>query len=94
MSFSFLSKIIHLQGSYICWLDGIRLGSSNNTGVSKEKSHTPKTQRKIVSMKISDTTPFLKQFYQPLPFYGKKSEPPFFSKILKTQLPPIPSPPL
>ena len=40
MSFPFLSKIIHLQGSYICWLDGIRLGSSNSTGVSKEKPHT------------------------------------------------------
>ena len=48
-------------------------------------------------MKISDTTPFFKQlplFYQPLPFYGKKSEPtptpppqppPPFSKILKMQ---------
>ena len=55
MSFPFLSKIIHLQGSYICWLDGIRLGSSNNTGVSKEKphTHTPKTQRKITLERVS-----------------------------------------
>ena len=34
-----------------------------------------------VNVKVSDTPLFLKQpplFYQPLPFYGKKYEPPFF----------------
>ena len=39
-------------------------------------------------MKISDTTPFLKQplFYQPLPYYGKNMTP-LFWKISKTQVP-------
>ena len=35
----FFTRVIHLQMSYICWLDAIRLGSSNNTGVSKQ-THT------------------------------------------------------
>ena len=38
----FFTRIIHLQMSYICWLDAwlvTRLGSSNNTGVSKQ-THT------------------------------------------------------
>ena len=41
----FFSRIIHIQRPHICWLDGIRLGSSNNTGVSKLNTytHTPHT---------------------------------------------------
>ena len=36
----FFSRIIHLQRSYICWVDAIRLGSANNTGVSTQNTHT------------------------------------------------------
>ena len=56
----FFLIIIHLQRSYIFWLDAIRLGSSNNTGVSKQNTHTHQTLREryywegLVSMKISD----------------------------------------
>ena len=64
--------------------------------VQINKIHTKNTQRKIkglVSMKRSDTSPFLKQphlFYQPLHFYGRNLKPaPFFSEISKTQSPPL-----
>ena len=72
-------------------------GNTNNTEkmVQINKIHTKNTQRKIkglVSMKRSDTSPFLKQphlFYQPLHFYGRNLKPaPFFSEISKTQPPP------
>ena len=78
------SIIIHWKRSYICWLDVIGLGSSNNTGVSKQNTHThththaSNTQRKItlerVSMKISDSPPFLKEppyFTNPSLFMAK-----------------------
>ena len=38
--FIFFSTIIHLQRSYICWVDAIRLGSSNNTDVKVNKTQT------------------------------------------------------
>ena len=51
----FFLIIIHLQRSYIFWLDAIRLGSSNNTGVSKRNTHTytPNIQRKITLERVS-----------------------------------------
>ena len=49
----FFSRIIHLQRSYICWLDAIRLGSSNNTGVTKQNTHISNTPRKITLERVS-----------------------------------------
>ena len=49
----FFSRIIHLQRWYICWLEAIRLGSSNNTGVNKQNTHTTNTQRKITLGRVS-----------------------------------------
>ena len=51
----FFLIIIHLQRSYIFWLDAIRLGSSKNTGVSKQNTHiyTPNIQRKITLERVS-----------------------------------------
>ena len=40
----FFSRIIHLQGSYAYWLNAIRLGSSDNNGVTHTHTHTH-TQR-------------------------------------------------
>ena len=36
----FFSRIIHLQGSYVYWLNAIRLGSSDNNGVTHTHTHT------------------------------------------------------
>ena len=66
----------------------MRLGSSNNTGVSKQNTHTHQTLRErkhwkeLVSMEISDTQFFKTNplFYQPLPFYRKNLNPPPFFK--------------
>ena len=81
----------------------IRLGSScetNNTdrnGVNKERAHTSNPQSNItLSMKISDTPLFQTGpplFYQPLHFYGKNLNPPFFQKFRKLNSP-RPPPPL
>ena len=51
----FFLIIIHLQRSYIFWLDAIRPGSSNNTGVSKQNTHiyTPNIQRKTTLERVS-----------------------------------------
>ena len=35
----FFSRIIHLQGSYVYWLNAIRLGSSDNNGVTHTHTH-------------------------------------------------------
>ena len=95
----FVSTIIHLQRSYICWLDAIGLGSLNSTGVSKQNTHIIQTLRKryywkeLVSMKISDTSPFLKQplpILLTLPSLLQKSEPPFFYQCVCIYNIPIP----
>ena len=96
----FFSTIIHLQKSYICWLDVIWLGSSNNTINTSTHTHTHthetirerKHWKRLVSMKISDTLSFFQTtplFYQPLPFYGKNLTTPPFFKTFENSLSPI-----
>ena len=55
--------------------------NTDRNGVNKQNTH------QTLSMKINDTSPFLKQtdlFYQPLHYYDKNLNP-SFSKILETQ---------
>ena len=93
-----LVKVIYLL--IRCYKTMFFQWNTNNTEkmVQINKIHTQNTQRKIkieglVSMKRSDTSPFLKQphlFYQPLHFYGRNLKTaPFFSEISKTQSPPL-----
>ena len=78
---------------FILW----NTNNTNRNGVNKQNTHTHThththtTLREglhwkgLVSMKISYTPLFENNppplFYQPLPFYGKKSGPPLFSRI-------------
>ena len=66
--------------------------------MNKTHTHTHQTLRErqhwkeLVSMRISDTLPFLEYPLpilptQPLPFYGKNLNLPFFSKIFKNSSP-------
>ena len=99
---SFLSKYYSLVNAmYLlirCYKTRFILWNTNTdrNGVNKQHTHThththtPNTQKKItlerVSMKISDTPPFLKQlhlFYQSLHFYGKNLNPSFSQKFWK-----------
>ena len=69
--FFFISKMIHLQKSYLlirCYKARFFLWKTNNTdrnGVNKQNTYTPNTQRNIIhwkglaGMKIGDTPPFL-----------------------------------
>ena len=87
----FFSRIIHLQRSYICWVDAIRLGSANNTGVSTQNTHTYTKHSKKDNIGKGQYEnkwyhPFLTPppstphpyFISPSLFYGKNLNPPFF----------------
>ena len=84
-----LKKVIYLLIS--CYKTRFFLScETNNTdrnGVNKEHAHTSNPQSNItLSMKISDTPLFQTApplFYQPLHFYGKNLNPPFFQKFRK-----------
>ena len=94
----FFSKIILVKVIYLlirCYKTGFFLWNTYKTdrnGVNKQNRHTNQTLKEryhwngLVSMKIRDTSHFLKQphlFCQPLHFYGKKylnAPPPLFFK--------------
>ena len=42
----FFSRIIHLQGSYVYWLNAIRLGSSDNNGVTHTQRETERQRER------------------------------------------------
>ena len=91
--FFFISKMIHLQKSYLlirCYKARFFLWKTNNTdrnGVNKQNTYTPNTQRNIIhwkglaGMKIGDTPPFLPPPPSPFPilFYQPF---PFYGKNL------------